>query len=92
MINSFKCLETEKIFKGQRSKKYNFIAKVAKRKLDLIHFAHNELDLKIPPNNHFEHLKRDLAGLCSIRINDQFRIVFRFENGQAYDVQIMDYH
>ena len=45
-----------------------------------------------PPSNRFEHLKGDLKDFCSIRINDQFRIIFRFEGGQAYDVEIVDYH
>ena len=84
--------ETENIFDGKSSKKYNAIQKVAKRKLDMLHFAFEEHDLLVPPSNHFEHLKGNLAGYCSIRINDQYRIVFRFENSCAYEVQIMDYH
>ena len=70
----------------------NSIQKVAKRKLDMLHFAFAEQDLLVPPSNRFEHLKGELSKFCSIRINDQFRLVFRFENGCAYDVQIMDYH
>lgn len=58
----------------------------------MIHFAFSEQDLVVPPANRFEHLKGDLKGYCSIRINDQFRIIFRFENGCADDVQIVDYH
>ena len=92
MIKSFKDTETENIFNGKNSKKYNAVQKVAKRKLDMIHFAFSEQDLTVPPANHFEHLKGDLYGYCSIRINDQYRIVFSFKNGCAYDVQIMDYH
>lgn len=92
MILSFKCEQTKKVFYGEKSKKFATIAKVAKRKLDMLHYAVKVQDLNVPPNNRFEHLKGDLIGYCSIRINDQFRIVFKFENGFAYDVYITDYH
>lgn len=92
MIKSFSDKETENIFNGINSKKFNSIQKVAKRKLDMLHFAFAEQDLLVPPANRFEQLKGELSKFCSIRINDQFRLVFRFENGCAYDVQIMDYH
>lgn len=92
MIISFKCEETEKVFKGFKSKKLVAIANVAKRKLDMLHYATKEQDLTVPPNNRFEHLKGDLQQYCSIRINDQYRIVFKFKNGNAYDVFITDYH
>lgn len=92
MIKSFSDKETENIFNGINSKKFNSIQKVAKRKLDMLHFAFAEQDLLVPPANRFEHLKGELSKFFSIRINDQFRLVFRFENGCAYDVQIMDYH
>ena len=92
MIKSFKDSETQNIFNGINSKKYNTIQKIAKRKLDMIHFAHAEQDLMAPPANRFEHLKGNLKGYCSIRINDQFRIVFKFANGTAEEVYITDYH
>lgn len=92
MIKSFKDKETGIIFDGKSSKKYRTIQKIAKRKLDMIHFAFKEQDLFVPPANHFEHLKRNLKGYCSIRINDQYRIIFKFENGNAYEVYIADYH
>lgn len=92
MIKSFNDEETEKIFNGQASKKYNAIIKVAKRKLDMLHFAFSEQDLIVPPANRFEHLKGDLKGYCSIRINDQYRLLFKFLDGCAYEVQIVDYH
>ena len=92
MIKSFKDKDTGKIFDGKNSRKFNTIQKVAKRKLDMLHFAFSEQDLIVPPSNHFEHLKGNLSGYCSIRINDQFRLVFRFENGCAYEVHIIDYH
>lgn len=92
MIKSFKDSETQNIFNGINSKKYNAIQKIAKRKLDMIHFAHAEQDLIVPPANRFEHLKGKLKDYCSIRINDQFRIVFKFANGTAEEVYITDYH
>lgn len=92
MIKSFKDKETEKVFNGINSKQFGAIQKVAKRKLDMIHFAYNEQDLTVPPANRFEYLKGDLKGFCSIRINDQFRVIFKFQNGYAEEVQIIDYH
>lgn len=92
MIKSFKDRETEKIFDGKKSKRYSSFQKIAKRKLDMVHFAFSEQDLIVPPSNHFEHLKGNLAEYCSIRINDQYRIIFKFKNGYADDVQIVDYH
>jgi toxin HigB-1 len=65
---------------------------VARRKLDLVGAAADIRDLAIPPGNRLEKLKGRLAGLYSIRVNDQFRIVFRFHAGNASDVQIVDYH
>ena len=61
MIKSFKDKDTELIFEGKNSKKFNAIQKVAKRKLDMLHFAFCEQDLMVPPLNHFEHLKGDMA-------------------------------
>ena len=92
MIKSFKDKDTEKIFNGFNSKKYSAIQKIAKRKLDMLHFAFKEQDLIVPPANRFEYLKGNLKGFCSIRINDQYRIIFRFNDGFAEDVQIIDYH
>lgn len=68
------------------------VREVARRKLDLIGAAADIRDLAIPPGNRLEKLKGDLAGFYSIRVNEQFRIVFRFEAGNASDVQITDYH
>ena len=92
MIKSFNDKEAEKIFNGLKSKKYNSIQKVAKRKLDMIHYAFAEQDLIVPPSNRFEHLKGNLKGFCSIRINDQYRIIFNFIDGYAENVQITGYH
>jgi proteic killer suppression protein len=65
---------------------------VARRKLDLIGAAADIRDLTVPPGNRLEKLKGDLAGFYSIRVNDQFRIIFKFEAGNARDVRIVDYH
>ena len=92
MIKSFKDKETENIFNGRKSKKLNTVQKIAKRKLDMLHFAFSEQDLIVPPANRFEHLKGNLKDYCSIRINDKYRIIFIFENGCAYNVEITDYH
>lgn len=93
MIKSFKCKETEKVFNGEKTRKLpSEIIKTAKRKLDMLHFAHAEIDLMVPPSNRFEHLKGVLYGYCSIRINDQFRIVFKFQDGNVEEVKIVDYH
>ena len=92
MIIDFDCKETSAIFNGLDSKKFFAIQKIAKRKLDMLHFAHSEKDLLAPPSNRFEHLKGNLKGYCSIRINDQFRIIFKFNDGRVTNVRIIDYH
>ena len=93
MIRSFGDAETEKIFLQVKSKKLpNEIQKRALVKLLLIDSAYTEEDLRIPPSNRFEHLKGNLKEYCSIRINDQWRIKFRFMNGDSYEVSITDYH
>ena len=92
MIKSFKDKEAQKIFDGLPSKKFGGLQKVIKRKLDMLHYAYNEQDLTTPPANRFEHLKGSLKDYCSIRVNDQFRIIFKFVNNGIYDVQIIDYH
>lgn len=92
MIASFRCPETEKLFHDRTSKKFGSIGLAARRKLEMIHAAHTLQDLRNPPGNHLELLKGKRAGLHSIRINDQFRICFRWIDGQAEDVEIVDYH
>ncbi len=93
MIKSFKCKYTKQLFDGKFQKKFSqAVNNVGKRKLDMLEASFDFEDLKVPPSNRFEHLKGDLKGFCSIRINEQFRIIFRFENSNAYDVYIDDYH
>jgi proteic killer suppression protein len=93
MIKSFKDKETEKIFRQLRSKKLPFeIQKRALIKLMFLDNTEKEIDLIVPPSNHYEHLKGDRKGESSIRINDQWRITFNFKKGNIYDVCIEDYH
>lgn len=93
MIKSFSNKETEKIWNGIQSKKLpSEIQNVARRKLRMINNAQNITDLRIPPANHLEKLSGNHSGLYSIRINNQWRIIFNWENDNAYEVQIIDYH
>jgi len=93
MIQSFSDPEAERIFHQERSKKLpQDIQKRALIKLLMIDASETETDLRIPPSNRFEHLKGYLKDYCSIRINDQWRIVFKFKDGDAFEVSITDYH
>lgn len=93
MIRSFGSKETEKIWNGIKSTKLpGEIQKVARRKLRMINNSIDVNDLRIPPSNRLEMLKGDLSGFYSIRINDQWRIIFKFTNGNAFEVEIVDYH
>ena len=93
MIVSFGDGETEKIWKGERSRRVpGDIQAVALRKLRLIEAAGRIDDLRVPPGNRLEKLSGKSADLWSIRINDQWRIVFRWSEGGAEDVAIVDYH
>jgi len=93
MIKSFGDKETEKIWLGDFSKKLpNQIQHVARRKLRMINNAQNINDLRIPPSNRLEKLKGEWKRFYSIRINDQWRIVFVWRTSNAYDVEIVDYH
>ena len=93
MISSFRDRETERIWHGEFSRRLpQEIQEVARRKLRMINNARTVVDLRVPPANRLEALKGGRAGQYSIRINDQWRICFRFANGQASDVKIVDYH
>jgi len=93
MIHSFGDSETALIYKGQKSKKLPpTIYNVARRKLRMIAAAKEVKDLRVPPGNNLEQLNGNLTELWSIRINNQWRIVFSFNNGGADDVRIADYH
>lgn len=92
MIRSFRSAETRKLFDDRPSKRFRSIERVARRKLLLIEAAENLSDLRNPPGNHLELLNGDRAGQYSIRINDQYRVCFRWVNNAAEDVEIVDYH
>jgi proteic killer suppression protein len=92
MIKSFRCKETEKLFSDQSSKKLATIERVARRKLEILEAAQKLEDLRNPPGNRLELLKGNRAGQYSIRVNDQFRICFRWIDNSAENVEIVDYH
>jgi len=93
MIISFGSKETRKIWEGERVKGLSTILQeTARRKLRMLNNSQNLADLQIPPSNKLEKLKGDLHGHYSIRINNQWRIIFKWNNGNATDVQIIDYH
>lgn len=93
MIKSFADSETEKIWNGNRSGKLPIaIQQVSRRKLRMINNAQDLNDLRIPPANHLEKLSGSLAGFHSIRINQQWRIIFNWKDGNAINVKIVDYH
>lgn len=96
MIESFGDKGTEDLFHGRKTKRTRAfpadLVGTALRKLDMINAAEKIDDLKAPPANRLEALKGDLKGSYSIRINDQFRIVFRWSQGKASEVRIVDYH
>lgn len=93
MIKTFKDAQTEKIYQRQRSRKLpTDIQQVALRKLRMINNAISINDLRIPPANCLEKLSGNRAGQWSIRINDQWRVCFRWEGSDAVDVEITDYH
>ncbi|WP_420627542.1 type II toxin-antitoxin system RelE/ParE family toxin [Candidatus Leptofilum sp.] len=93
MIKSFASAETEKIFRGKVSRKLpNDIQRTARRKLLYLQDAEDLRDLLAPPGNRLEKLRGNRDGQYSIRINNQWRICFRWENDYALDVEIVDYH
>jgi proteic killer suppression protein len=93
VIISFADKETERFYVTGKSRRYPAsLFKVALRKLDYLNRAKSLRDLQAPPGNHLEALKADRKGKHSIRINDQYRIVFSYRDGDAADVEIKDYH
>ena len=93
MIADFRCRDTERLFRRERSKKFGGrMQHAALRKLLILDAAESLNDLRIPPSNRLEKLSGDRRGRHSIRINDQWRICFRWKNGQAHGVEIVDYH
>ena len=92
MIVSFKSAETEALASGRRVKRFERIAAVARRKLRQLQISTRLADLRVPPGNRLEALKGDRHGQHSIRVNDQYRVCFRWTLAGAEDVEIVDYH
>jgi proteic killer suppression protein len=93
MISSFGSKETEKIWNGDRVKNLpHEIQQIGRRKLRMLNNSQNLMDLRIPSSNKLEKLSGKMNDLYSIRINDQWRIIFRWEDGNATEVRIIDYH
>jgi len=92
MIRSFADKETEQVFNRRHSRRYAAMERVALRKLRQIHAVSTVEELYQPPGNMLEKLKGDRAGQWSLRINDRYRICFRWSDGDAFEVEIVDYH
>jgi proteic killer suppression protein len=93
VIVTFACAETERIFRGERSRRLPpDIQNTARRKLEYLHRARRLDDLRMPPGNRLEALKGERKGQHSIRVNDQWRICFEWRDGNAEQVEIVDYH
>jgi proteic killer suppression protein len=93
MILSFGTKETEKIWSGERVKKMPLeIQETGRRKLRMLNNSVNLADLKVPPSNRLEKLSGNMKDYYSIRINDQWRVIFKWTNNNAFEVEIIDYH
>ena len=92
MISSFKDKDTQELYENGTSRRFSPIVRVALRKLDMIAAATQIETLRVPPGNRLEALAGDRNGQWSIRVNDQWRICFRWNGGNAEDVEIVDYH
>ncbi|HMO18164.1 MAG TPA: type II toxin-antitoxin system RelE/ParE family toxin [Oligoflexia bacterium] len=92
MIRSFKCAKTKCLSLDEDVREFRSIERVARRKLEMLEAASTLSDLNRPPGNRLEALKGSRKGQHSIRINDQFRICFKWDQGDVLDVEIVDYH
>lgn len=93
MIKSFRDGPTAAVFQGECPKGFPpNLVKVGRRKLEMVNAATSLADLKVPPNNKLHALDEDRKGQHAIHINDQFRVCFRWKEGHAYEVEIVDYH
>ena len=92
MIRSFRSRDAEKLANDEPVRRFRTIERAARRKLEMLAAAARLDDLRQPPGNRLEALRGDRAGQHSIRVNDQWRICFRWADGDAYDVEIVDYH
>jgi toxin HigB-1 len=92
VIKSFRCAETERLHHRHRSRRFQAVEHIARRKLRQLDSATELRDLVAPPRNRLEALRGNKKGQHSIRINDQWRVCFVWRDGNAYDVEIVDYH
>ena len=92
VIESFRCPDTERLFRRERVARFVNIESAARRRLDALHLATTLRDLLARPSNRLEALKRDRIGQHSIRINDRYHLCFRCHEGNDYDVEIVDFH
>lgn len=92
MILSFKCKATQELYETGSCRMFSSIARVALRKLDMIAAATKVETLRVPPGNRLEPLQGDRRGQWSVRVNDQWRVCFRWNGANAEDVEIVDYH
>lgn len=92
MIQGFRCADTRKLHEGVRVARWVNIEAAASRKLAMLHAAGVLLDLRVPPGNRLEALAGDRQGQHGIRVNDQWRVCFRWTDGGPVDVEIVDYH
>ena len=92
MIRSFADGETALLFERETSRRWQPIARVALRRLRLLHRVQSLEDLRVPPGNRLEALRGDRAGQYGIRVNDQYRVCFRWQRGDAHNVELTDYH
>ncbi|MDE2875726.1 MAG: type II toxin-antitoxin system RelE/ParE family toxin [Gemmatimonadota bacterium] len=92
MIRSFRCKDTERLAAGYRVRRFQAFERVAQRKLAQLDAAATLDFLRVPPGNRLEALKGDRQGFYSIRVNDRWRLCFRYESGDAYEAEIVDYH
>ena len=92
MIKSFRCADTERLHRRQPSRRFQAVEHVARRKLRQLDSATELRDLASPPANRLEALRGNRKGQYSVRINDQWRLCFVWREGDAYDVEIVDYH
>ncbi len=92
MIKTFRCKDTQALFEGEAPNRFRSIQNAAERKLTLLNNAATIDFLRSPPGNRLEALKGDRSGQHSIRINEQWRLCFRWHDGDSFDVEIVDYH
>jgi toxin HigB-1 len=92
MIRSFSCRDTQELFGGGSPRKFRSFQTQTERKLQMLDSAKDLNDLRVPPGNRLEKLSRDRRGQHSVRINDQWRICFRWKDDGPWDVEIVDYH